>query len=67
MANIRDEIREIDQQIAELYQRKRFLEMVQQREWEKDYPPYTAMNAEWLPENEIRYDNLFNSVYGNNN
>ena len=47
MANIRDEIREIDQQIAELYQRKRFLEMVQQREWEKDYPPYTAMNAEW--------------------
>ena len=44
MSNISDEIREIDQEIAKLYRRKRFLEMEQQREWEKLYPPLTAVN-----------------------
>lgn len=42
MSSISDEIREIDQEIANLYRRKRFLEMQQQMEWEKLYPPLTA-------------------------
>ena len=42
MSNIRDEIREIDQEIGRLYQRRRFLEMQQQREWQEMYPPLTT-------------------------
>jgi len=43
--NISEEIREIEQEIANLYRRKRLLEAKQQRELKKLYPPMTALEA----------------------
>lgn len=77
MSDISERIREIDQEIAELYRRKRILEMEQQREWEEMFPPMTAMNAldnadymrivnnpgpEWMADSEINYDYLVNDA-----
>jgi hypothetical protein len=68
MSDISERIREIDQEIAELYRRKRILEMEQQREWEEMFPPMTAMQAldnpgpEWMADSEINYDYLVNDA-----
>ena len=45
MSSINEEIREIEQEIAKLYRRKRVLEEEQRRQLEKLYPPMTALNA----------------------
>ena len=77
MSNISDEIREIDQEIANLYRRKRFLEMQQQMEWEKLYSPLTAMvderpdfirmagnsGPEWMTDSEDNQDRLLGGNY----
>ena len=77
MVNISDEIREIDQEIANLYRRKRFLEMVQQWEWEKLYPPFTSSvderpdyirmaenpGPEWMADSEDNQDRLLGGNY----
>lgn len=46
MSNISEEIREIEQEIAKLYRRKRILEEEQRRQLEKMFPPMTAWNTE---------------------
>lgn len=46
MSSISEEIREIEQEIAKLYRRKRVLEEEQQRQREKMFPPMTALNVE---------------------
>jgi hypothetical protein len=74
--NISDEIREIEQEIASLYRRKRILEEEQQRQWEKMFPPMTAKvderpdyiriaenpGPEWMADSEINYDYLIDNV-----
>jgi hypothetical protein len=45
MSDVSDKIREIEQEIASLYRRKRVLEMEQQREWSEMFPPMTAMQG----------------------
>ena len=68
MTSISEEIREIEQEIASLYRRKRILEMEQQREWEEMFPPMTAMQTldnpgpEWMADSEINYDYLVNDA-----
>lgn len=61
MTSISEEIREIEQEIASLYRRKRILEMEQQRQWSEMYG--SAMTAINEP---INYGYLFDGVYGNN-
>jgi hypothetical protein len=58
MSNVSEEIREIEQEIAKLYRKKRLLEMQQQREWEELYPPFTAK----VDNSEINYDYLIDNV-----
>ena len=60
MSSISEEIREIEQEIAELYRRKRILEEEQQRQWSKMYiSPLTAENnIIWMADSEINKDYL---------
>ena len=76
MSNISEEIREIEQEIARLYRKKRVLEEEQQRQWEKMFPPMTAKvderpdyiriaenpGPEWMADSEINYDYLIDNV-----
>ena len=76
MSNISEEIREIEQEIARLYRKKRALEEEQQRQWEKMFPPMTAKvderpdyiriaenpGPEWMADSEINYDYLIDNV-----
>jgi hypothetical protein len=76
MSSISEEIREIEQEIARLYRRKRVLEEEQQRQWEKMFPPMTAKvderpdyiriaenpGPEWMADSEINYDYLIDNV-----
>lgn len=76
MSSISEEIREIDQEIARLYRKKRVLEEEQQRQWEKMFPPMTAKvderpdyikiaenpGPEWMADSEINYDYLIDNV-----
>lgn len=63
MSSISEEIREIEQEIARLYRRKRVLEEEQQRQWEKMFPPMTAAsNPIWMADSEINYDYLVDNV-----
>lgn len=63
MSSISEEIREIEQEIAKLYRKKRLLEMQHQRELEKMFPPMTAAsNPTWMADSEINYDYLVDNV-----
>lgn len=76
MSSISEEIREIEQEIARLYRRKRVLEEEQQRQWEEMFPPMTAKvderpdyiriaenpGPEWMADSEINYDYLIDNV-----
>jgi hypothetical protein len=76
MSSISEEIREIEQEIARLYRKKRVLEEEQQRQWEKMFPPMTAKvderpdyiriaenpGPEWMADSEINYDYLIDNV-----
>ena len=66
MSSISEEIREIEQEIASLYRRKRNLEEERQRQWEKMFPPMTAVNDTiWMADSEINYDYLVdNALWG---
>jgi hypothetical protein len=76
MSSISEEIREIEQEIARLYRKKRVLEEEQQMQWEKMFPPMTAKvderpdyiriaenpGPEWMADSEINYDYLIDNV-----
>jgi hypothetical protein len=77
MSSISEEIREIEQEIARLYRKKRVLEEEQQRQWEKMFPPMTAKvderpdyiriaenpGPEWMADSEDNQDHLLGGNY----